>query len=56
MPHVIVKLWPRKSEKQKAKLAEEITKSVMEVLNYGEDSVSVAMEESFGKRLGGERL
>jgi 4-oxalocrotonate tautomerase len=45
MPHVIVKLWPGKSEKQKTKLAEEITKSVMEVLNYGEESVSVAMEE-----------
>ena len=45
MPHVIVKLWPGKSEKQKAKLAEEITRAVMTVLNYGEESVSVAMEE-----------
>ena len=45
MPHVIVKLWPGKSEKQKAKLSEEITKAVMTVLNYGEESVSVAMEE-----------
>jgi 4-oxalocrotonate tautomerase len=45
MPHVIVKLWPGKSEKQKTKLAEEITQAVMSVLNYGEESVSVAMEE-----------
>jgi 4-oxalocrotonate tautomerase len=45
MPHVIVKLWPGKSEKQKAKLSEEITKAIMTVLNYGEESVSVAMEE-----------
>jgi len=45
MPHVIVKLWRGKSEKQKAKLAEEITKAVMIVLDYGEVSVSVAMEE-----------
>jgi 4-oxalocrotonate tautomerase len=45
MPHVIVKLWPGKSERQKAKLAEEITKAVMTVLNYGEESVSVAMED-----------
>jgi len=45
MPHVIVKLWPGKSERQKAKLAEEITRAVMTVLNYGEESVSVAMEE-----------
>ena len=45
MPHVIVKLWPGKSEKQKARLAEAIVKDVMDVLDYGEESVSVAMEE-----------
>jgi 4-oxalocrotonate tautomerase len=45
MPHVIVKLWPGKSERQKARLAEAITRSVMDVLGYGEESVSVAMEE-----------
>jgi 4-oxalocrotonate tautomerase len=45
MPHVIVKLWPGKSERQKARLAEEIVKDVMEVLDYGEESVSVAVEE-----------
>jgi 4-oxalocrotonate tautomerase len=45
MPHVIVKLWPGKSEKQKIQLAGEITKSVMRTLDYGEESVSVAFEE-----------
>ena len=45
MPHVIVKLWPGKSEQQKTRLAEAITKDVMEILHYGEESVSVAMEE-----------
>ena len=45
MPHVIVKLWSGKSEKQKTKLAEQITNAVMSTLNYGEESVSVAMEE-----------
>ena len=45
MPHVIVKLWPGKSEQQKARLAEKITRDVMEVLSYGDESVSVAMEE-----------
>ena len=45
MPHLIVKLWPGKSEQQKTRLAEKITKDVMEVLNYGDESVSVAMEE-----------
>jgi len=45
MPHVIVKLWPEKSEEQKNQLADRITKDVMNVLNYGEESVSVAIEE-----------
>jgi 4-oxalocrotonate tautomerase len=45
MPHVIVKLWPGKSEQQKMRLAEEIAKDVMNVLNYGAESVSVAVEE-----------
>jgi 4-oxalocrotonate tautomerase len=40
-----VKLWPGKSEQQKTRLAEAITKDVMEILHYGEGSVSVAMEE-----------
>ena len=45
MPHVIVKLWPGKSEEQKSRLAEQITNDVMAVLNYGEESVSVSIEE-----------
>jgi 4-oxalocrotonate tautomerase len=45
MPHVIVKLWPGKSEQQKTSLAEKIAKDVMDVLNYGEESVSVGFEE-----------
>ena len=45
MPYVIVKLWPGKSEQQKTRLAEAITKDVMDILHYGEESVSVAMEE-----------
>jgi len=45
MPHVIVKLWPGKSEQQKTRLAEAITKEVMDILHYAEESVSVAMEE-----------
>jgi 4-oxalocrotonate tautomerase len=49
VPHVIVKLWPGKSEKQKARLAEEITKDVMDVLGYREESVSVAFEEISSK-------
>ena len=45
MPHVIVKLWPGKSEQQKTRLAEKITEDVMEVLNYGDEAISVAFEE-----------
>ena len=45
MPHVIVKLWPGKSEQQKMQLAEAIVKDVMHVLHYGAESVSVAIEE-----------
>jgi 4-oxalocrotonate tautomerase len=45
MPHVIVKLYSGKSEQQKAALAEAVTKAVMNTLNYGEDSVSVGIED-----------
>lgn len=45
MPHVIVKLWPGKSEQQKRRLAAAITRNIETVLNYGDESVSVAMEE-----------
>lgn len=45
MPHVIVKLWPGQSEKQKQQLAEKITGDVMDILGHGEKSVSVAFEE-----------
>jgi 4-oxalocrotonate tautomerase len=45
MPHAIVKLWPGKSEQQKTRLAEAITRDVMEILHYGDESVSVALEE-----------
>jgi 4-oxalocrotonate tautomerase len=44
MPHVIVKPWPGKSEQQKTRLTEAIVKDVMNVLHYGEESVSVAIE------------
>ena len=45
MPHVVVKLWPGKSERQKTRLTEAIVKDVTEVLGYGPESVSVAFEE-----------
>ena len=45
MPHIIVKMWPGKSEKQKKRLAEQIVKDVMDAFDLGEESISVAMEE-----------
>ena len=45
MPHVIVKLWPGKSSRQKAALTRDIVEAVTRDLGYGEESVSVAFEE-----------
>ena len=45
MPHVIVKLYPGRSEQQKTRLAEAIVKSVVTIANCGEESVSVAIDE-----------
>lgn len=45
MPHVVVKLWPGKPERQKTELADAITRDVMKILGHGEDAVSVAFEE-----------
>jgi 4-oxalocrotonate tautomerase len=45
MPHVIVKLYPGRSEEQKTRLAEEIVKDVVAIAKCEEESVSVAIEE-----------
>ena len=45
MPHVLVKLWPGKTDEQKQRLADAITADVMKVLHYGAESVSVGFEE-----------
>lgn len=45
MPHVIVKLWPGKSEASKQALSRAIVEAVAKCLDYSEDSVSLAMEE-----------
>jgi 4-oxalocrotonate tautomerase len=44
MPHVIVKLYPGRSEQQKTRLAEEIVKDVIAIAKCGEEAVSVAIE------------
>lgn len=45
MPHVIVKMFPGRSEDMKQNMADEITKAIVKSLNVNESSVSVAVEE-----------
>jgi 4-oxalocrotonate tautomerase len=45
MPHVVVKLYSGKSERQKQALAQAVTQAVTSALNYGEESVSVGIED-----------
>lgn len=45
MPHVIVKMWPGRSEQDKIRLAKAIVRDVVEIVEVGEGSVSVAIEE-----------
>ncbi|WP_108682033.1 tautomerase family protein [Methyloceanibacter sp. wino2] len=45
MPHIVVKLWPGKSEEQKAQLTEAIVREVTGILGSGPQSVSVGFEE-----------
>ena len=45
MPHIIVKLYPGRTEEQKKNLAEAITKDVVSIVKCEEKSVSVAIEE-----------
>ena len=39
MPHIIVKMYPGRSEQQKARLAEAIVKDVTAITNVGDDAV-----------------
>lgn len=45
MPHVIVKLWPGKTEEQKKDLSDRIAKALTESLGVEDKSISVALEE-----------
>jgi 4-oxalocrotonate tautomerase len=45
MPHVIVKMYAGRSETEKARLAEEMTKVVRDVLNYGDEAISISIED-----------
>jgi len=45
MPHVIVKLWPGRTEEQKANLSSKITEALKDAINAPDSSISVAIEE-----------
>ena len=45
MPHVIVKLYPGRTEEQKQTLADEIVNTVAEIAKCEAKAVSVALEE-----------
>jgi 4-oxalocrotonate tautomerase len=45
MPHVIVKMYSGKSDKQKQQLADEIVKDFIQLFGYEEEALSVAIED-----------
>jgi 4-oxalocrotonate tautomerase len=45
MPHVIIKMYPGRTEAQKQELCDRIVKDVMEVAGCGEDTISLGIEE-----------
>jgi 4-oxalocrotonate tautomerase len=45
MPHMIIKLQSGRSEQQKRKIGEEVTKAIMTGANCAEQSVSVSIED-----------
>lgn len=45
MPHVIVKLYSGRSERQKQALAQAVTEAVTRTLSHGKESVSVGIED-----------
>jgi 4-oxalocrotonate tautomerase len=45
MPHVIVKMYPGRTEAQKVAITEAVTKAVMETANCTAAAVSVGIEE-----------
>jgi 4-oxalocrotonate tautomerase len=45
MPHIIVKLYPGRSEEQKQQLTDQLVRDVVEIAKCQEKSVSVSFEE-----------
>lgn len=45
MPHVIVKLFAGRTEAQKHRIAEAVTKAIMDAAGSSESSISVSLED-----------
>ena len=45
MPHVEIKCYPGRSEEQKTKCAEEVTRAIAETMGCDASSVSIAIKE-----------
>ena len=45
MPHVEIKCFPGRSEEQKTRCAEEVTKAITETMGCDASSVSIAIKE-----------
>lgn len=45
MPHIIVKLWPGRTDEKKSQLLEKLVKDVTDTFDIGEDDVSLEFEE-----------
>lgn len=45
VPHIIVKLWPGRSEDQKIALANRMNEAMQEIMGIEDRSISIAFEE-----------
>ena len=45
MPHVIIKLWPGRPEKQKIDLSKKITEALIDSIDATDSSISITIEE-----------
>lgn len=45
MPHIIIKMYPGRTEEQKRNLVDRITRAVIDTINAPEASISVGVEE-----------
>jgi 4-oxalocrotonate tautomerase len=45
LPHIIVKAFPGRTDEQKARLAEAVARSVIDIFGSSDSSISVAFED-----------